>query len=67
VLVERTGEEVAGRAAHQGPEVDGECLFTDEAEGYEVGDLVRGKVVDSEGVDLIVAPVEAVRLSEGSP
>jgi ribosomal protein S12 methylthiotransferase RimO len=67
VLVERTGEEVAGRAAHQGPEVDGECLFTGEADGFAVGDLVRGKVVGSEGVDLIVEPVEAVRRSEGSP
>jgi ribosomal protein S12 methylthiotransferase len=60
VLVERVEQdECAGRAAHQGPEVDGECLLTGEAE-LMVGDLVRGKVVGAEGVDLIVAPVESV-------
>ncbi len=60
VLVERVDDEgCAGRAAHQGPEVDGECLLTGEAE-LMVGDLVRGKVVGAEGVDLIVAPVETV-------
>jgi ribosomal protein S12 methylthiotransferase len=60
VLVERVEQdECAGRAAHQGPEVDGECLLTGEAE-LMVGDLVRGKVIGAEGVDLIVAPVESV-------
>ncbi|WP_245812387.1 30S ribosomal protein S12 methylthiotransferase RimO [Actinophytocola xinjiangensis] len=59
VLVERVGQECAGRAAHQGPEVDGECLLTGEGE-LAVGDLVRGKVVDSEGVDLIVELAEVV-------
>ncbi|HEY0447503.1 30S ribosomal protein S12 methylthiotransferase RimO [Actinophytocola sp.] len=62
VLVERVGADdgwdCAGRAAHQGPEVDGECLLT--GDGYEVGDLVRGKVVGAEGVDLVVEPVELV-------
>ncbi|WP_291417073.1 30S ribosomal protein S12 methylthiotransferase RimO [Actinophytocola sp.] len=69
VLVERVGEDdgwdVAGRAAHQGPEVDGECLLT--GDGYAVGDLVRGKVVGAEGVDLVVAPAETVRRDEASP
>jgi ribosomal protein S12 methylthiotransferase RimO len=61
VLVERVeDDECAGRAAHQGPEVDGECLLTGEAE-LMVGDLVRGKVISSEGVDLVVAPMETVR------
>jgi ribosomal protein S12 methylthiotransferase len=64
VLVERVDGECAGRAAHQGPEVDGECLLTGEGR-LAVGDLVRGKVVDSEGVDLIVVPAEVV--AEGSP
>ncbi len=60
VLVERMADgECAGRAAHQGPEVDGECLLTGEGE-LMVGDLVRGKVIGSEGVDLVVAPVETV-------
>ncbi|WP_233160800.1 30S ribosomal protein S12 methylthiotransferase RimO [Actinophytocola xanthii] len=61
VLVERVDEEgCAGRAAHQGPEVDGECLLTGEVAELVVGDLVRGKVVGSEGVDLVVAPAEVV-------
>jgi ribosomal protein S12 methylthiotransferase len=63
VLVERVGEECAGRAAHQGPEVDGECLLTGEG-SLVVGDLVRGKVIASEGVDLVVTPAEVV--SEGA-
>jgi len=61
VLVERVDEdECAGRAAHQGPEVDGECLLTGEAE-LMAGDLVRGKVVGSQGVDLVVEPLETVK------
>ncbi|HWL97737.1 MAG TPA: radical SAM protein, partial [Nocardioidaceae bacterium] len=66
VLVERVEDgECAGRAAHQGPEVDGECLLTGEAE-LMVGDLVRGKVVGAEGVDLVVASVETVSSAEAS-
>jgi ribosomal protein S12 methylthiotransferase len=59
VLIERTDEECAGRAEHQAPEVDGECLLPDAA-GLAVGDLVRGKVVGAEGVDLIVDAVEVL-------
>ncbi|MBB5909280.1 ribosomal protein S12 methylthiotransferase RimO [Actinoalloteichus hymeniacidonis] len=61
VLVERTeteDEDCAGRAAHQGPEVDGECVFSDPT-GLKVGDLVRARVIGSEGVDLIVEPLSA--------
>ncbi|RRO16109.1 30S ribosomal protein S12 methylthiotransferase RimO [Saccharopolyspora rhizosphaerae] len=58
VLVERFDEDdVLGRAEHQGPEVDGECLVVD-AEDLAVGELVRCEVVDSDGVDLVVRPVE---------
>ncbi|RZQ59858.1 30S ribosomal protein S12 methylthiotransferase RimO [Amycolatopsis suaedae] len=53
VIVEQTGDEVTGRAAHQGPEVDGECVFAEPFDAA-VGELVRAEVVDSEGVDLIV-------------
>jgi ribosomal protein S12 methylthiotransferase len=61
VLVERIDEDgVAGRAAHQGPEVDGECLLLD-LDDVAVGDFVVGKVVESEGVDLVVRPVEVLR------
>lgn len=37
-----------GRAAHQGPEVDGVCLLD---EHFDVGTLVAGHVIDAEGVD----------------
>ncbi|GAA2782391.1 30S ribosomal protein S12 methylthiotransferase RimO [Saccharopolyspora taberi] len=57
VLVERTDDEVAGRAEHQGPEVDGECLVTDAGE-VAVGDVLRCRVVGSEGVDLVVRPCQ---------
>ncbi|MDQ3787549.1 MAG: 30S ribosomal protein S12 methylthiotransferase RimO [Actinomycetota bacterium] len=61
VLVERNDADgVAGRAAHQGPEVDGECLLLD-VDDVAVGDFVVGKVVDSEGVDLVVRPLEVLR------
>ncbi|WP_459718033.1 30S ribosomal protein S12 methylthiotransferase RimO [Actinophytocola sp. KF-1] len=61
VLVERNDEDgVAGRAAHQGPEVDGECLLLD-LDDVAVGDFVVGKVVDAEGVDLVVRPLEVLR------
>jgi ribosomal protein S12 methylthiotransferase RimO len=62
VLVERELDDesdCAGRAAHQAPEVDGECVFTD-GEGFAVGDLVRATVIDSAGVDLVVSPIEVL-------
>lgn len=56
VLIEEVDDDeglVIGRAAHQGPEVDGSCEIAD-AEGLTVGDLVTGTVVGNEGVDLLV-------------
>ncbi len=50
VVAERTAE---GRAAHQGPEVDGMTTVTGLPEGVRVGDLVSAKVVSNDGVDLI--------------
>jgi ribosomal protein S12 methylthiotransferase RimO len=51
VLVESVDDgEVAGRAALQGPEVDGTTYLLDVSAA--VGDLVRAEVVDTEGVDL---------------
>jgi tRNA A37 methylthiotransferase MiaB len=54
VLVEsvdgRSGE---GRAAHQGPEVDGSTTVTDLPEGVRAGDLVTAVVTSSDGVDLV--------------
>ncbi|HVV23505.1 MAG TPA: 30S ribosomal protein S12 methylthiotransferase RimO [Pseudonocardiaceae bacterium] len=63
VLVERVADDendCAGRAAHQAPEVDGECVFFEGADDLAVGDLVRCEVVDSAGVDLVVRPVEVL-------
>ncbi|GAA4546843.1 30S ribosomal protein S12 methylthiotransferase RimO [Amycolatopsis samaneae] len=60
VLVEQVGEDgddPIGRAAHQAPEVDGECVVLDAPESLAAGDLIRCEVVDSAGVDLIVRPV----------
>lgn len=53
VLIESTdGEAVEGRAAHQGPEVDGTTLLTD-AGHARVGDLLTATVTGIDGVDLI--------------
>ncbi|MGN0064037.1 MAG: 30S ribosomal protein S12 methylthiotransferase RimO [Nocardioides sp.] len=52
VLVESLEDGVEGRAAHQGPEVDGTTLLQD-AQGARVGDLVTAVVVATDGVDLI--------------
>lgn len=61
----RIGEEVLvlieddelqeGRAAHQGPEVDGTTSFV--GTRYAVGQYVTARVVDSLGADLIAQPV----------
>jgi ribosomal protein S12 methylthiotransferase RimO len=60
VLVEEHDDDglPVGRAAHQGPEVDGSTRLTS-AEGIEVGDLVEALVIDSEGVDLVAEKVGA--------
>ncbi len=51
VLVERVEDgELEGRAAHQGPEVDGSTYLLDSTAA--VGDLVRAVVVESDGADL---------------
>lgn len=53
VLVEsRDGDLAVGRAAHQGPEVDGATSVVDPGRVLDVGDLVWGRVVASVGVDL---------------
>jgi len=61
VLVEEIdGEDGApvGRAAHQGPDVDGVTLLTGvEAGARAVGDLVPAIVVAAQGADLVAAPV----------
>ncbi|MEV6284644.1 radical SAM protein [Kribbella sp. NPDC051770] len=54
VLVESLdGDTAEGRAAHQGPEVDGSTTLTGLPDGLALGDLVVATVVASEGVDLV--------------
>lgn len=56
VLVLIEDEELQeGRAAHQGPEVDGTTSFV--GTHYSVGQYVAARVVDSLGADLIAQPI----------
>jgi tRNA A37 methylthiotransferase MiaB len=57
VLVEEAGTDTIGRAAHQGPEVDGSVrLLVEGVPAVELGDLVPARVVAAEGVDLVAKP-----------
>ncbi len=55
VLLEQLGTDgtAEGRAAHQGPEVDGSTTVTDLPADARVGDLVTAVVTGSDGVDLV--------------
>ncbi|HEU4512759.1 MAG TPA: 30S ribosomal protein S12 methylthiotransferase RimO [Nocardioidaceae bacterium] len=54
VLVESfEGDTAEGRAAHQGPEVDGSTTLVDLPAGVRVGDIVPAVVTASDGVDLV--------------
>lgn len=58
VLVETIDNGVAeGRAAHQGPDVDGTTRLRD-AESVVVGDIVTARVAGTEGADLIAEPAD---------
>jgi tRNA A37 methylthiotransferase MiaB len=52
VLVEEDGAEPSGRAAHQGPDVDGVTALRGGA-GLRRGQFVPAVVVESDGVDLV--------------
>ncbi|MFC5265357.1 30S ribosomal protein S12 methylthiotransferase RimO [Kribbella qitaiheensis] len=66
VLVESIdGDTAEGRAAHQGPEVDGSTTLTALPDGLAVGDLVFAEVVGTEGVDLIAQFAAHVGTREG--
>jgi ribosomal protein S12 methylthiotransferase len=69
VLIEETGSaETIGRAEHQAPEVDGECVLTGQrADSFTVGDLVRCRVLAAQGVDLVVEPEELIAPAGGPP
>jgi ribosomal protein S12 methylthiotransferase len=64
VLIEEIGDDSAeGRAAHQAPEVDGSCTVHLAADGMArlaVGDMVRARVVGTEGVDLVTELTEVL-------
>jgi MiaB/RimO family radical SAM methylthiotransferase len=66
VLVESlASDELAeGRAAHQAPEVDGSTRLTAEL-SVRVGDLVRARVIATEGVDLVAVPLKVIDSSSG--
>ncbi|GAA1170169.1 30S ribosomal protein S12 methylthiotransferase RimO [Ornithinimicrobium humiphilum] len=65
VLVEGTdddldGPRLLGRAGQQGPDVDGVTYLEDEDGGMpscRVGEIVRARVVATEGVDLVAVPL----------
>jgi tRNA A37 methylthiotransferase MiaB len=60
VLVERVDDDgIEGRAAHQGPEVDGVTVLAG-GSGLRPGDMVRARVVAADGVDLVADPMEVV-------
>ena len=53
-LEDENGSRVAeGRAAHQGPEVDGSTTVKGAPDGLRVGDMITARVVGSDGVDLV--------------
>ncbi len=57
VLIEDTEDEITGRAAHQGPEVDGVVRLADTGPLVRIGDLVPAVVVASDGADLIAEKI----------
>ena len=61
VLVEgldQDTDELTGRAAHQGPDVDGATILRlrPGAQAPAVGEIVSAVVLHTEGIDLIAAP-----------
>ncbi len=59
VLVESIEDGVVeGRAAHQGPEVDGSTVLTVDSPGQvAVGEMITACVVGTDGVDLVARPI----------
>jgi ribosomal protein S12 methylthiotransferase len=65
VLVESVEDGIIeGRAAHQGPEVDGSTTLEGLSGPVAVGDMIQAVVVGSEGVDLVARPDRAVSGAE---
>jgi ribosomal protein S12 methylthiotransferase len=62
VLVESVADGlVEGRAAHQGPEVDGSTYLRVAPDAVSVGDMIAARVVGSDGVDLVAERAEEGR------
>jgi tRNA A37 methylthiotransferase MiaB len=60
VLVEEADHEFTGRAAHQGPEIDGNVtLITNEQ--LDRGNLIDAVVCGTEGIDLVATMIAAQR------
>jgi MiaB/RimO family radical SAM methylthiotransferase len=60
VLVEEADHEFTGRAAHQGPEIDGNVtLITNEQ--LDRGNLIDAVVCGTEGIDLVATTIAAQR------
>ncbi len=60
VLIETVDDDgVVGRAAHQGPEVDGAVQLVGATEGLRRGQFVAAFVVNSDGADLVAEPAGA--------
>jgi ribosomal protein S12 methylthiotransferase len=53
VLVEEFGDELIGRAAHQGPDVDGTTRLAGAGDDARRGCFLPAFVIDAEGVDLV--------------
>lgn len=54
LLIEDVADQVIGRAAHQGPETDGNATVVTTSGRVEVGQLIWGKVTATDGIDLVV-------------
>jgi ribosomal protein S12 methylthiotransferase len=64
--------EIEGRAEHQAPEVDGSTTLVAGGAGVDIaalrpGDLVRARVIGTEGVDLVAVPTEMISAAPVSP
>ncbi len=58
------GSSVPGRAAHQAPEVEG-CTTIIDGGGVRPGDLVRCRVVGTDGIDLFARALDVVQPTTG--
>jgi MiaB/RimO family radical SAM methylthiotransferase len=57
--IDEDTDELTGRAAHQGPDVDGATILRLPEGGRvpAVGEIIAARVVDTEGIDLVAEPV----------